>query len=76
MGDLARVPQDSGHLVGRSRGERPEIADQLGHSPVSVTQDFYIGRKIASQDAVRVLEVIGVPDAAALTVSADRGRGE
>ncbi|MGH3684476.1 MAG: site-specific integrase [Pseudonocardiaceae bacterium] len=53
-----------------------KIADQLGQAQVSVTQDFYMGRKIASQDAARVLEVIGRPDAAALIVSADRGRGE
>jgi integrase len=53
-----------------------KIADQLGQSQVSVTQDFYMGRKIASGDAARVLEIIGRPDAAALIVSADRGRGE
>ncbi|MQA16135.1 MAG: tyrosine-type recombinase/integrase [Pseudonocardiaceae bacterium] len=43
-----------------------KIADQLGQSQVSVTQDFYLGRKIASEDAARVLEIIGRPDAAAL----------
>jgi integrase len=53
-----------------------KIADQLGQAQVSVTQDFYMGRKIASEDAARVLEIIGRPDAAALIVSADRGRGE
>jgi hypothetical protein len=30
-----------------------------------VTQDFYMGRKIDSEDAARVLEVFGRPDAAA-----------
>lgn len=42
-----------------------KIADQLGHAQVSVTQDYYVGRKIASDDAARVLEIIGTPDAAA-----------
>ena len=28
-----------------------KIADQLGQSQVSVTQDYYLGRKIASEDA-------------------------
>jgi integrase len=49
-----------------------KIADQLGHSQVSVTQDSYMGRKIASEDAARVLEAIGKPDAAALIASSDR----
>ena len=35
-----------------------KIADQLGQAQVSVTQD-YLGRKIASEDAARVLEAIG-----------------
>lgn len=47
-----------------------KIADQLGQSQVSVTQDFYMGRKIASEDAARVLEIIGWPDAAALVEAA------
>jgi hypothetical protein len=41
------------------------IADQLGHAQVPLTQDFYMGRKIASKDAARALEIIGRPDAAA-----------
>lgn len=53
-----------------------KIADQLGHSQVSVTQDFYMGRKIASEDAARVLEIIGRSDAAALIVNVDRRHGE
>ncbi|MCA1673369.1 MAG: hypothetical protein LC799_14615 [Actinobacteria bacterium] len=48
-----------------------KIADQLGQSQVSVTQDFYLGRKIASEDAARVLEIIGRSDAAALVTSAN-----
>src|SRR5918998_4092532 len=47
-----------------------KIADQLGQSQVSVTQDVYLGRKIASEDAARVLEIIGRPDAAALLIGA------
>jgi integrase len=53
-----------------------KIADQLGHSQVSLTQDSYMGRKIASEDAARVLEIIGRPDAAALIMNADQGRSE
>jgi integrase len=53
-----------------------KIADQLGHSQVSLTQDFYMGRKIASEDAARVLEIIGRPDAAALIMSAGQEHGE
>jgi integrase len=53
-----------------------KIADQLGHAQVSVTQDSYMGRKIASEDAARVLEAIGKPDAPALITSADRGPDE
>jgi integrase len=48
-----------------------KIADQLGQAQVSVTQDHYLGRKIASEDAARVLEIIGKPDMAA--VLADTG---
>lgn len=50
-----------------------KIADQLGQSQVSVTQDFYMGRKIASEDAARVLEIIGRPDTAALLTTSDDG---
>jgi integrase len=47
-----------------------KIADQLGHAQVSLTQDFYMGRKLASEDAARVLEIIGRLDAAALIAPA------
>jgi hypothetical protein len=53
-----------------------KIADQLGDSQVSLRQDSYMGRKIASEGAARVLEIIGRPDAAALLMTADRGHGE
>jgi integrase len=53
-----------------------KIADQLGHAQVSLTQDFYMGRKIASEDAARVLEIIGRPDRAALIVGVDGRYGE
>ncbi|MGH3477009.1 MAG: hypothetical protein ACRDQD_09240 [Nocardioidaceae bacterium] len=46
-----------------------KIADQLGQAQVSMTQDYYLGRKIASEDAARALEIIGRPDAAALIAS-------
>ncbi len=38
-----------------------EIADQLGHRRVSMTQDTYFGRRDASPDAARALDVIGSP---------------
>ncbi|MGH3795180.1 MAG: site-specific integrase [Pseudonocardiaceae bacterium] len=53
-----------------------KIADQLGHSQVSLTQDFYMGRKMASEDAARVLEIIGRPDATAPMVGRTRDSGE
>jgi len=49
-----------------------QIADQLGQSQVSVTQDFYMGRKIASEDTARVLEIIGRPVEAAIIKEADK----
>ncbi|WP_341273742.1 hypothetical protein [Pseudonocardia sediminis] len=36
-----------------------QAADQLGHSKISMTQDFYFGRKVASTGARDVLEVFG-----------------
>ncbi len=36
-----------------------EIADQLGHSKVSITQDVYLGRNIASERAPKVLDELG-----------------
>jgi integrase len=50
-----------------------KIADQLGHSQVSVTQDVDMGRKIASDDAAQVLEIIGRPHQADATVPVDQG---
>jgi integrase len=35
------------------------IADQLGHAQPSVTQNVYMGRKIASAEAAHVLEQLG-----------------
>jgi integrase len=53
-----------------------KIADQLGHAQVSLTQDFYMGRKIASRDAARVLEIIGEADAGVLTATSDEGAAQ
>ncbi len=39
-----------------------------------MTQDYYLGRKIASEDAARALEIIGRPDAAALIASETTSR--
>lgn len=45
-----------------------KISSRLGEAQVSVTQDYHLGRKIASEDAAGALEIIGRPDAAALIV--------
>lgn len=36
-----------------------QAADQLGHSKISMTQDFYFGRTVASTGAEEALEVFG-----------------
>jgi cyanate lyase len=73
VGHIARVPQDGGDAAGNGAGlTARQIADQLGQSQVSVTQDFYMGRKIASEDTVRVLEIIGRPVEAAIIKEADK----
>jgi integrase len=36
-------------------------ADQLGHAKVSMTQDNYMGRRVASTGAARILEAINDP---------------
>ena len=36
-----------------------EIADQLGHAKPSLTQDTYLGRKVASTRAAEALESLG-----------------
>jgi integrase len=76
VGDLARVRRTAATLLDEAGVSARKIADQLGHSQVSVTQNFNMGRKIASEDAARVLEIISRPDAAALIVSAYRGHGQ
>ncbi len=35
------------------------IADQLGHARPSMTQDIYMGRKVASPAAAKALEIVG-----------------
>jgi integrase len=35
-----------------------QIADQLGHSKVSTTQDVYMGRRVTSRKAADALESI------------------
>ncbi len=46
-------------------------ADQLGHAHVSMTQDHYFGRRVASTGAARVLEAVDQP-----TPESDAGRTE
>jgi integrase len=56
-----------------------EVADQLGHSRVSITQDVYFGRGAGSQRAAEILGAIDGSKAdpfSILPVSADwRGQG-
>jgi integrase len=40
------------------------VADQLGHAKPSMTQDVYLGRKIANPHAATALEAAGVTGAA------------
>jgi integrase len=44
---------DEGGLSSRA------AADQLGHANPSMTQDVYMGRKVASTGAAAILEVLG-----------------
>jgi integrase len=44
-----------------------EIADQLGHKRISMTQDVYFGRQAASPKVAAILEAIG--EGAEATVS-------
>jgi integrase len=37
----------------------PQAADQLGHAEVSMTQDYYIRRKVARTGAAEVLAIFG-----------------
>jgi integrase len=46
---VATILDDAGHS-GR------QVADQIGHSQVSMTQNVYMGRKIANPEAARDLE--------------------
>ncbi|MCO1577655.1 site-specific integrase [Crossiella sp. SN42] len=44
-----------------------QIADQLGHAKVSMTQDRYLGRGVAKTGAAGVLEPLGAPPIVAST---------
>ena len=48
---VATVLDDAGHS-GR------KVADQIGHSKVSMTQDVYLGRKIANTKAGEDLQTV------------------
>ena len=71
MGDVFR--KTAATLLDEAGISARKIADQLGHSQVSVTQDVYMGRKIASEDAAKVLEIIGRPHQAEMTARMDDG---
>ena len=66
MGVLAVFRKTAATLLDEAGVSARKIADQLGHAQVSLTQDFYMGRKLASEEASRVLEIIGRPDVARL----------
>lgn len=54
------------------RGATPrQIADQLGHSRVSMTMDVYVGRKAANAGNVAALEAFN-PDAGRTGIAGDR----
>ena len=38
------------------------VADQLGQSRTSITQDVYVGRKVIATKAAAVLENLALPD--------------
>jgi integrase len=48
-----------------------DIADQLGHARVSMTQDVYMGRKIAGRGAAGALEHLGGINAATVPACSD-----
>lgn len=46
----ATILDEAGHLSAR------QVADQLGHARISITQDVYLGRRLASRRAAEALE--------------------
>lgn len=46
------------------------IADQLGHSRISMTQDVYMGRRAVDASAARVLQAVELPPRIAAEESA------
>jgi integrase len=51
-------PVLKGRVADQHAGRARDIADQLGHSKVSTTQDVYMGRRVASRKAADALEAI------------------
>lgn len=58
-GDLACVRETVATLMTDAGLSARQAADQLGHSTISMTQDFYRGRTVAASGAKEVLEVFG-----------------
>ncbi|TCO43613.1 hypothetical protein EV646_112190 [Kribbella antiqua] len=46
------MPDDPNAVTSR------QIADQLGHSRVSMTQDGYLGRKVKNLEAARAMDAV------------------
>jgi integrase len=66
---FAYLPQDRGDDPRRGRPGSALVADQLGHSRPSMTQDVYMGRRAVDSQAALALE------AALRDMSADRVSG-
>jgi integrase len=56
MGEDPYLSQDVATLLDGSGASARMIADQLGHSRVSMTQDAYLGRRAANAGNVAALE--------------------
>ncbi|MER7433091.1 hypothetical protein [Pseudonocardia alni] len=58
-GDHACVPRTVATLMADAGLSARQAADQLGHSTISMAQDFYCGRTVAASGTKEVLEVFG-----------------
>ncbi|MFC3687193.1 hypothetical protein [Aquipuribacter hungaricus] len=57
-------------MDGRGGLSARTIADQLGHSRISMTQDVYMGRRAVDASAARVLQAVELPPRIAAKESA------
>jgi integrase len=49
-------------LLGAGGFSARVTADQLGHSPISMTQDVYMGRRAVDEAVASALEGLATPD--------------